>query len=170
MRFQAKLHNQIHQLHVAVEDDYLHIRNEANLNAKIKLANLASGLMRCEIDGEVMHIVAEVDKNGTLKLLYKGNLIPIEIERHDVFNLREILKQHAPAEAKFVEITALMPGLIVDILVHEGDSIEENQTLLHLEAMKMENEVRSPIKGIIKEIKVKPRDAVEINAVMMVVE
>ena len=43
----------------------------------------------------------------------------------------------------------------------EGDSVEKGQGLVIVEAMKMENEVRSPIAGEVKEIKVKPGDAVE---------
>ncbi len=48
--------------------------------------------------------------------------------------------------------------------------MEKGQGLVIVEAMKMENEVRSPIAGEVKEIKVKPGDTVEGGAVLLIVE
>ena len=45
-----------------------------------------------------------------------------------------------------------MPGLIVDVLVSEGDEVAAGQTLLILEAMKMENAVKAPFDGVVKSI------------------
>ena len=50
------------------------------------------------------------------------------------------------------QVTAPIPGVVVDILVAEEESIETGATLLRLEAMKMENKVTSPIQGTIKQI------------------
>jgi biotin carboxyl carrier protein len=55
-------------------------------------------------------------------------------------------------------------------LVAEGDPVEKGQGLVIVEAMKMENEVRSPVTGAVREIKVKPGDTVEGGAVLLVVE
>jgi biotin carboxyl carrier protein len=63
-----------------------------------------------------------------------------------------------------------MPGKIIAILVAEGDAVEKGQGLVIVEAMKMENEVHSPITGAVKEIKVKPGDTVEGGAVLLIVE
>lgn len=67
-------------------------------------------------------------------------------------------------------ISVPMPGKIVAILVAEGDSVEKGQGLVIVEAMKMENEVRSPIAGAVKEIKVKTGETVDGGAVLLVVE
>jgi len=55
-------------------------------------------------------------------------------------------------------------------LVSEGDAVEKGQGLVIVEAMKMENEVRSPVTGTVRDIKVKPGDTVEGGAVLVVVE
>ncbi|QDO94762.1 biotin/lipoyl-binding protein [Formosa sediminum] len=52
-------------------------------------------------------------------------------------------------------IKAPMPGLILDLLVKEGDTVKVNDPLLVLEAMKMENSILSPREGVIKSIKIK---------------
>jgi biotin carboxyl carrier protein len=67
-------------------------------------------------------------------------------------------------------ISVPMPGKIIAVLVAEGEAVEKGQGLVIVEAMKMENEVRSPIAGAVKEIKVKPGDTVEGGAVLLVVE
>ena len=58
-------------------------------------------------------------------------------------------------------IEAPMPGLILDILVEEGQEVKEEDQLVILEAMKMENIITSPRNGTIKKIGVKKGDAVD---------
>jgi len=58
-------------------------------------------------------------------------------------------------------ISAPMPGLILDILVEEGQEVNEEDQLLILEAMKMENIITSPRQGVIKSVSVSKGDAVE---------
>ena len=50
------------------------------------------------------------------------------------------------------EIKAPMPGIILSILIKEGQKVKEGDTLLILEAMKMENTITSPKDAIIKSI------------------
>ncbi|WP_423856434.1 acetyl-CoA carboxylase biotin carboxyl carrier protein subunit [Yeosuana marina] len=64
-------------------------------------------------------------------------------------------------------IKAPMPGLILDINVSVGQTVNENDALLILEAMKMENVLTSPRQGIIKSISVKKGDAVEKNTLLI---
>ena len=52
------------------------------------------------------------------------------------------------------ELRSVMPGGIRHVLVGEGDTVEKNQPLFILEAMKMENEVRAPRAGSVKRIEV----------------
>jgi biotin carboxyl carrier protein len=57
-------------------------------------------------------------------------------------------------------LKAEMPGKVVRVLVKEGDSVACDQGLLVLEAMKMQNEIRAPKSGIVREIRVSPGTAV----------
>lgn len=68
------------------------------------------------------------------------------------------------------EILAPMPGLIIEILVNVGDEVREYQTVMILEAMKMENQIASTDSGKVAEIKVKVGDAVSADRVLMVLE
>jgi biotin carboxyl carrier protein len=58
-------------------------------------------------------------------------------------------------------ISSPMPGKIVKILVREGDKVRKGQGLVIVEAMKMENEIRSPGAGIVKKINFKEGNLVD---------
>lgn len=59
------------------------------------------------------------------------------------------------------DLTAQMPGQVVDVLVQEGDAVEAGQTLVILEAMKMEIRVTAPTEGTIQRVLVSKSDVVE---------
>ncbi len=61
-----------------------------------------------------------------------------------------------------------MPGKVVKILVREGDEVEKGQGLVIVEAMKMENEIKSPVKGTVEKVNFKPGDLV--NAAQPILE
>jgi biotin carboxyl carrier protein len=55
-----------------------------------------------------------------------------------------------------LSIKAPIPGLVVRVLVEPGRPVVEGETLLILEAMKMENEIRAPRAGVIHEVRSEP--------------
>jgi biotin carboxyl carrier protein len=67
-------------------------------------------------------------------------------------------------------ITAPMPGRIVRVLVAPGDRVSAGQAVITVEAMKMENEMRSPKDGVVGEIRVREGTAIEAGAVLVVIE
>lgn len=64
-------------------------------------------------------------------------------------------------------LKAPMPGKILRIAVQPGDTVEPGQTLLVLEAMKMENELKSSLSGTVKQIHVSDGESVEKNATLI---
>ncbi|MEC7241846.1 MAG: biotin/lipoyl-containing protein [Myxococcota bacterium] len=63
-----------------------------------------------------------------------------------------------------------MPGRVVRLLVAEGDSVAKGQPIIVVEAMKMENEMKAPTDGVIKNIRVEEGQAVEAGAALILVE
>ncbi|MBZ0297997.1 MAG: biotin/lipoyl-binding protein [Anaerolineae bacterium] len=59
------------------------------------------------------------------------------------------------------DLTAQMPGQVIDVLVAVGDAVEAGQTLVILEAMKMELRVTTPSAGVVRRLLVKTGDVVE---------
>ena len=60
-----------------------------------------------------------------------------------------------------------MPGLILKIMAEPGQSIKKGEPILILEAMKMENVIKSPVDGVIKKVLVKEKDSVPKNQVLI---
>ena len=67
-------------------------------------------------------------------------------------------------------VTSPMPGRVVRVLVSVGDRVAARQAVVVVEAMKMENELRSPAAGTVKEIAAVPGAAVETGTVLVVVD
>ena len=68
------------------------------------------------------------------------------------------------------EVTAPMPGLILEIMVTPGNQVVAGTPVIKMEAMKMENEIPSPVSGTVKTIAVKVGDNVSTDETLMVIE
>jgi biotin carboxyl carrier protein len=74
-------------------------------------------------------------------------------------------KPFKPADPNIVE--SYIPGTILDILVRVGQIVEPGDELLVLDAMKMQNRLKAPVKGTVKKILVKSGDKVSKGTVMV---
>src|ERR1700761_193261 len=70
--------------------------------------------------------------------------------------------------AKVSEIKAPMPGLVLKLFVEEGTEVKKGENLFILEAMKMENIIKSPADVTVKTVKIKPGDKVEKGQVLLI--
>lgn len=64
-------------------------------------------------------------------------------------------------------VHAPMPGTILKLLVTPGQSVTQGETLIILEAMKMENEIVAPADGVVSEILVQTNDRVQSNQLLL---
>jgi biotin carboxyl carrier protein len=69
-----------------------------------------------------------------------------------------------------IAIKAAMPGKVVALLVDVGETIETGKGVLVVEAMKMQNELKSPKAGVVQAIRVSPGDSVAAGQVLVVIE
>jgi biotin carboxyl carrier protein len=67
-------------------------------------------------------------------------------------------------------LKAAMPGKVVRVLVREGDSVEAGQGVVVVEAMKMQNEVKSPKSGIVVKVSTVEGSTVNAGEVLAIVE
>jgi len=105
-----------------------------------------------------------LEKTAVIKV--NGTSYTVQVE--DQFDL--LLKQlgmDATAGTKIREIKAPMPGLVLKIMVAEGAEVKKGDNLIVLEAMKMENILKSTTDGIVKKIHVAKGDKIEKNAVLL---
>jgi biotin carboxyl carrier protein len=97
---------------------------------------------------------------------WQGRRIPVEI-----VDPRAALRRAAQhGQAGVVELRAPMPGKIVKILAGEGAEVHANQGILVMEAMKMQNEIKSPKQGVVKKLSVTEGAAVNSGDLLVIVE
>jgi acetyl/propionyl-CoA carboxylase alpha subunit len=84
--------------------------------------------------------------------------------------VRDLEATSTPPVSKDGRVKAPIPGLIRRVLVEPGDRVEIGQTLLILEAMKMENEIRAPRSGTVRAVHTGPGEDVSYNQVLVEVE
>ncbi|HEX9389570.1 MAG TPA: biotin/lipoyl-containing protein [Anaerolineales bacterium] len=94
------------------------------------------------------------------QVLIRGRLYPVTVEDEREKRLRSAAGGGVAETGEF-HLRAPMPGLVVAILVEEGQAIKKGQVLLILESMKMQNELKSSRDGIIGRLRVKPGETVE---------
>ena len=68
------------------------------------------------------------------------------------------------------QMRAMMPGRVLSVAVKAGDEVKAHQGVLVIEAMKMENELKSPKAGKVVEVKVTPGQTVEKGELLIVIE
>jgi biotin carboxyl carrier protein len=91
------------------------------------------------------------DRNG-YSAISSGRVFDIRLERSAVNELRKHLKSLGSGTGNAGEVKSQMPGLIVKIEVELGQAVSAGDSLLVIEAMKMENEIRAPHDGIVEKI------------------
>ena len=107
-----------------------------------------------------------IAKGAGKEVWVNGRLLSME-----VFDPRDLRPgQGATSNHGRQEVAASMPGKVVRVLVALGDAVEEGQGLVVVEAMKMQNEMKSPKSGRVAEVRARPDATVGAGEVLVVVE
>jgi biotin carboxyl carrier protein len=138
----------------------------------------------CRLDGREISVDAEHVDPQTLSILIGGKSFEVRREpgdkifihgkRHEVSvddprSWRGRKRAGAGTEGP-QKLTASMPGKIVRVLAAEGEKISAGQGIAVVEAMKMQNEIKSPKEGTLKKLLAKPGMNVNAGEVLAIVE
>ena len=154
----------------------------------ITVEDLGGAGYKVGIDG-VEHVVDAHQVAGHLwSVLYRGASFVVDVtqlptEEYEVliqgdchkFTLmneqrRAMIRAGGKGSAGKAMLTSPMPGKVVKLLVNEGQEVEAGQGVIVVEAMKMENELKSALAGKVKEIFVAEGEVVESGAKLLLVE
>ena len=154
----------------------------------VDIEALGNGRFALVIGGEKHEVDAFTLDHGAVSLILNGRSYNVEFDaegyevsvqvktqltRVDVASERQ-LRLRVGASSNLAEgkqlIVAPMPGKVIRVLVKVGDSVTEGQGLVVVEAMKMENELKSPKAGKVTELYATEGVTVEINAKLLAVE
>lgn len=155
---------------------------------RIELKELGEGVFEVRLGDDVVHVDAAKSGRTIYSVIENGRQYEAMVDEQGahgfavlvagrLFHLQavdersKLLAQAASVTASGPQtVEAEMPGKVVKISAPVGTKVSEGEGVVVLEAMKMENEIQSPIDGVIREVPVSEGDTVETGAVLFVVE
>jgi len=136
------------------------------INADIQQLNEVSYHIINDLKSYNAEVVSFDKATKTAQIKVNGNLYTVTAQ--DQFDiLLDQLGLSAMNANKVSDIKAPMPGLVLKLLVSEGSEVKKGDNLFVLEAMKMENIIKSPADVTVKSVKIKPGDKVEKGQVLL---
>jgi 3-methylcrotonyl-CoA carboxylase alpha subunit len=109
---------------------------------------------------------ASLPPGGRVEIQVKGRRLHVPLADP----LRELAGEAAGAGAAAAEVRARIPGRVVEIRVSAGDLVSSGETLLVLEAMKMQNEIQAESDARVAAVECQPGQAVDTGAVLVRLE
>jgi biotin carboxyl carrier protein len=133
---------------------------------------------KCSVDVNFDELGSIVVNNNTHKInsIFEFDGEPVKFligkDFHDVEveEMHPLKKVGTSEKKKDGKVVAPMPGKILEINVNEGDEVRANQDVIILEAMKMENRLKSPINGIVKKISTEKGATCNARDLLMIIE
>jgi len=139
---------------------------------------------RVTIGGRTVHVEGIVGESIRVRLdarpveawiTRQGDTIAVErVARVFRFRVRDprapkLARRRSQEDATRGELHAPMPGLVVQVLTHEGEEVEAGHPLVVVEAMKMQNALVAPLKGRVRSVPVAPGTAVETGQLLLAI-
>jgi biotin carboxyl carrier protein len=141
-----------------------------------------AGLFTVQVEGEALTVYVPdaaapeavdwmIVDNRPYEMLFAADLRSVQLEgmRHTI-QVRDQETRGVRPVSGDGRIKAPIPGLIARLNVEPGQTVEAGQTVLVLEAMKMENEIRASKPGVVRQVHVKPGQTVVLNEPLVEIE
>ena len=142
------------------------------VNGQLKHAKLhrisSQNFFSLVVDNRSYQLFISSQKDGYVVSL-NGNKFYVDLKDEKSYKLKSLLRKHERPQGQVI-MKAPMPGLIVKINVEERQKIDVGDSLIIIEAMKMENDIRADSAGIINKIFVNEKDSVEKDTKLMTIE
>jgi biotin carboxyl carrier protein len=140
--------------------------NGNKVTADIKQLNAAAWHIINNLRSYNVEVISFNSSEKTAEIKVNNNIYSISAK--DQFDiLLDKLGLSSLNAAKISEIKAPMPGMVLKVFVSEGMKINKGDNLFILEAMKMENIIKSPADVTVKTVKIKHGDKVEKGQILM---
>lgn len=134
---------------------------------EVDAVHLAGAAVSLIVDGRSARCDIEPGRDGALSVLVNDSVQKLELLDERKLRLRQSTGKFSLEGPQ--RIDAPMPGKVVRVLVKAGDEVTEGQGLVVVEAMKMENELKSPKAGKVLELLAVEGAAVEAGAKLVVI-
>ncbi|WP_316797173.1 acetyl-CoA carboxylase biotin carboxyl carrier protein subunit [Pedobacter agri] len=162
--YKVKVNDQF-QFDIEINNNVLKLNGEELALDSVNLSNISSHVLYQDKSYNA-EVISFDGAEKTCSIKVNGVIYQVKVE--DQFD--QLLKQMGMdnlASNKISEIKAPMPGLVLNVLVAENAEVKKGDNLLILEAMKMENILKSSADGIVKKVLIQKGDKVEKNQILI---
>ena len=166
MKLQAETSHQKHEIELKSDGDKIFARID-DREYELDVSEPEPGVFLIRHDNEIYEAAVTVSNDGKRIVSLKGK--DHEIVLYDPKRLRSSAGADAHADG-VAEIKTAMPGKVVRILTAPGTPVEKGDGVIVVEAMKMQNELKSPKAGTVKEIRVEEGTTVSAGDVLATIE
>ena len=167
MKIQATLGDHIVDLELRADGKQPVVRL-GDADVKVDAVKLSPYSWSLILDGQSHHL-SIVPSGSGYQVLLREQTYQVELRSEVQQTVVQLGIGIAPASGHG-EIRATIPGLVASLPVAPGDSVAQGDTVIVLEAMKMENEIAAPFAGTVGQVYVQPGEAVEKGALLLVIE
>ncbi len=154
------------KVNIAVKDSEIYKVNNRKVDIDIEALENDEYVVNCNKNSHVGEVVSL--KQNEVSVMINGNTYHFTIETEYASKRREKLSKSS--SKKIEKVKAPLPGEIVAVLISEGQEVHKGEPIMILEAMKMQNEIVSPIGGKVKSISVKSEETVMKDQILFEVE
>ncbi|MBK9099872.1 MAG: hypothetical protein IPM14_17565 [bacterium] len=132
-----------------------------NVEYKFELLTLSDHSYILKLNERVIDLTSVQIDNGNFKIFLDGQLIETAVRTALQEKAFKLLENSGEFQKRHTDVKAPMPGLILKVKKKEGDKVEIGDSIIILEAMKMENDLKAHASGIIEKIYITEGSAVE---------
>ena len=167
MKVDAKIGEETFKLEIRLEGEKVFAKVD-DREYDLEASEVEPGVYLFKNKGRIYQVsVSKTSTAGAYHVNAKNR--EFEVSLADPKRLRGSGSDHAHSGGH-AEIKTAMPGKVVRITANVGDEVQKGSNVIVVEAMKMQNEMKSPIDGIVKEIKVNEGSTVNAGEVLVVIE
>ena len=134
-----------------------------------QITQLSPHTYKVKLNNKIFHITTNKLSNNEFSFLVDGHYFESFVRTKLEDEAAKILSNKAVTQGEY-NIKSPMPGLVLKLYKTIGENVVEGEPLLLLEAMKMENVIKSPATGTVKDVPIKEGKSVEKNQSLIVIQ
>jgi len=168
MKLQADIDGQTHPVEIRQNGDRIAAR-VGDREYELEVSQPEAGVYLIKHQGAIYEasVTPSAGKDAPVEVEIKGERFEVSIS--DPRRLRGAGSAHAQDHG-LAEIRSAMPGKVVRLLAAAGQQVEKGDGIIVVEAMKMQNEIKSPKDGVVKSVNVEEGATVNAGEVLVVIE
>ena len=168
MKLQAEINGENHEIEISREGEKI-FAAIAGRKYELEASEPEPNVFLLKNEGRIYEVFVSPQQTANEPLQVKVKNQSFEINLIDPKRLRGAGGESGSADGA-AEIKTAMPGKVVRVLVERGSEIQKGDGVIIVEAMKMQNEIKSPKDGIVKEIRFSEGATVNAGEILVVIE